>query len=221
MEPEVATWHHLSTTGPRGLGTGTVLQVALSPESSMQKLALALVQIAAIIAVTSSSACATAQHSAKAPPVGVDAEAALRQKLAELEAKGPLRFETDTDILDADARGVLREVAKQLVAHPRVKVVVSGHADERGDTAYNLALGERRAAAARDFLARLGVPRGRVRTVALGEERPLLDGHDESAWAQNRRDEFAFELPSRLIASPAHEGSDVTSALYAQVLLAE
>jgi peptidoglycan-associated lipoprotein len=118
-------------------------------------------------------------------------------------------------------QGVLREVAKQLFAHPRAKVVVSGHADERGDTAYNLALGERRAAAAADFLARLGVPRGRVRSVALGEERPLLDGHDESAWAQNRRDEFAFELPSRLIASPSLEGADVTAGLYAQVLLAE
>jgi peptidoglycan-associated lipoprotein len=182
----------------------------------MQKLGLALVQIAAIIAIAGSSACATAQQSAKAPPSGVDAETALRQKLAELEAKGPLRFETDTDILDTDARGVLREVAKQLFAHPKAKVVVSGHADERGDTSYNLALGERRAAAARDFLARLGVPRGRVRTVTLGEERPLLDGHDESAWAQNRRDEFTFELPSRLIAAGSTGDSD---GLFAQVIL--
>jgi outer membrane protein OmpA-like peptidoglycan-associated protein len=184
----------------------------------MQKLGLALVQIAAVIAVSLSGACATAPQAKQSPPLGVDAEATVRQHLADLEAKGPLHFETDTDELDAPSREVLRQVAKQMFLHPRVKVVVSGHADERGDTAYNLSLGERRAKAAQDFLVRIGVPRGRINTVSLGEEAPLLDGHDESAWAQNRRDEFTFVLPGRVIA----EGdAGVVDVLLAQVTLTE
>jgi peptidoglycan-associated lipoprotein len=184
----------------------------------MQKLGLALVQIAAVIAVSLSGACATAPQAKQSPPLGVDAEATVRQHLADLEAKGPLHFETDTDELDAPSREVLRQVAKQMFLHPRVKVVVSGHADERGDTAYNLSLGERRAKAAQDFLVRIGVPRGRINTVSLGEEAPLLDGHDESAWAQTRRDEFTFVLPGRVIA----EGdAGVVDVLLAQVTLTE
>ena len=182
----------------------------------MQKLGLALVQIAAVIAVSLSGACATAPQAKQGPPSGVDAEAAIRKHLADLEAKGPLRFETDTDQLDAASRDVLRQVARQMVLHPRVKVVVSGHADERGDTGYNLALGERRAIAAQDFLVRIGVPRGRIQTVSLGEESPLLDGHDESAWAQNRRDEFTFVLPARVIAEGDVSAVDV---LLAQVTM--
>ena len=67
----------------------------------------------------------------------------------------------------------------------------------------------------------IGVDASRIETVSYGKERPSALGSDEQAWAQNRRDEFAFELPSRLIASPALEGSDVTAGLYAQVLLTE
>lgn len=184
----------------------------------MQKPALALIQVAAVIVLGFSQACATAPQAKSGPPAGVDAETALRKHLAELEARGPLHFETDTDLLDADSRNVLRQVAKQMFTHPRVKVVVSGHADERGDTGYNLALAERRAGAAQDFLVRLGVPRGRVKTVSLGEEAPLLDGHDESAWAQNRRDEFTFVLPSRVIAEGDVSAVDV---LLAQVTFGE
>jgi outer membrane protein OmpA-like peptidoglycan-associated protein len=184
----------------------------------MQKLGLALVQIAAVIAVSLSGACATAPQAKQGPPQAVDAEAAVRKHLADLEAKGPLHFETDTDLLDAASRDVLRQVAKQMFLHPRVKVVVSGHADERGDTAYNLALGDRRAIAAQDFLVRIGVPRGRIKTVTLGEEAPLLDGHDESAWAQNRRDEFTFVLPARVIAEGDMGAVDV---LLAQVTMGE
>jgi len=183
----------------------------------MQKLGLALVQIVAAFVIGNSMACATAQQ-AQTPPVAVDAEEALRQRLKELEAKGPLRFETDTDVLDAEARTVLRAVKDEMFAHPRTKVVISGHADERGDTSYNLALGERRAEAAREFLVRLGVPRGRIRTVSRGEELPLLDGHDESAWAQNRRDEFSFELPGRIIAGAT---PSIDGGMYAQVVLGE
>ncbi len=185
-------------------------------EFTMQKLGLALVQIAAIIAIAASSACATAAQVKTAPPASADAEAAVRRQLAALEAKGPLRFETDTDTLDAEARDVLRQVAQQMYRHQRVNVVVAGHADERGDTGYNLALAERRADAARDFLARLGIPRSRVRTVSLGEEQPLMMGHDESAWAQNRRDEFTFVLPAKIVA----DGQDLQADAVAGDLVA-
>ncbi len=186
----------------------------------MQKLGLALIQIAAIIAIGTSSACATAEQVKTAPPAAGDADAAVRRQLAALEAKGPLHFETDTDILDVEARAVLRQVAQQMYRHQRVNVVVAGHADERGDTGYNLALAERRADAARDFLARLGIPRHRVRTVSLGEEQPLLLGHDEGAWAQNRRDEFTFVLPAKIVADGADMGDELKADAVAGDLVA-
>ena len=73
-------------------------------------------------------------------------------------------------------------------------IKIEGHADERGTTEYNLALGQRRADSVRSYLSRAGVSGGRIQTVSYGEERPVASGHDESAWAQNRRDEInAFE----------------------------
>lgn len=166
----------------------------------MKKLALALVQFAVLFVLGHSAACATAQPQVATAANDADQRFVLRQKLeAELralEAQGPLHFETDTDALDTDAKRVLREVAAQLFDHPEAGVVVAGHADERGDTAYNLALGERRAQAAQEYLVRLGVKAARIKLISIGEEQPLLSGHDESAWAVNRRDEFTFLLPS-------------------------
>ncbi len=176
----------------------------------MQKAALALVQIALVAVVAHSMACATErQVTRKAAAAAVDPEVALRARLAALEAKGPLQFETDTDSLTPESLQVLREVAQQMFAHPRTRVVVTGHADERGDTAYNLALGERRGLAAREYLAKLGVPSGRVRVLSLGEERPAIAGHDESAWASNRRDEFTFVMPGQAAVASAGGAANV------------
>jgi peptidoglycan-associated lipoprotein len=69
-------------------------------------------------------------------------------------------------------------------------VLIQGHCDERGTVEYNLALGEKRAKAARDYLVDLGISADRIRTISYGEERPANPGHDESAWSQNRRAEF-------------------------------
>ncbi len=166
----------------------------------MQKLAAAALQIALVlVAVHGASACSTERAVVKKSAAVVDdTDTALRAELKALEAKGPLHFETDTEVLTSQSQYVLRQVAQQMFAHPRTKVIVSGHADERGDTAYNLALGERRGHAAREYLAKLGVPAARVRVVSLGEEAPIVPGHDESAWAENRRDEFTFVLPGQL-----------------------
>lgn len=165
----------------------------------MQKIALALVQFATVVALGQSAACATASSATEARTAVVpDDRAAVptfAQRIAQLEAEGPLHFDTDTDNLDVDARRVLREVAAQLFEHPEARLLVGGHADERGDTAYNLALGERRAQAAREYLARLGIDPSRVQLTSFGEEHPAVAGHDDGAWAMNRRDEFLFLVP--------------------------
>ena len=71
-----------------------------------------------------------------------------------------------------------------------MKVRIEGHCDERGTEAYNMALGEHRAAAVRDYLTTLGVDASRLTTISYGKERPFATGHDEAAWAENRRDHF-------------------------------
>ncbi|MDP2340366.1 MAG: OmpA family protein [Deltaproteobacteria bacterium] len=164
----------------------------------MQKLAVALIQIALVVVAFQSMACSGVRVIKRSAPQAVDPDVALRERLRDLQAKGPLHFESDTDTLTGPSKDVLKEVAQQMFAHPRTRVIVTGHADERGDTAYNLSLGERRGNAARAYLTKLGVPPGRVRVVSLGEEQPLGTGHDEAAWAENRRDEFTFLLPSRV-----------------------
>ena len=82
---------------------------------------------------------------------------------------------------------VLRSQSQWLQAYPSAIVVIGGHADERGTRDYNLALGERRANAAKNYLVSLGVPAGRIQTVSYGKERPAATGSNEQAWAQNRR----------------------------------
>lgn len=104
-------------------------------------------------------------------------------------------FDYDSYTLRADARNALKENASWLKKNKNVNVQIEGHCDERGTTEYNLALGERRANAARDFLARLGVPKSRLSVISYGEERPADAGHDESAWSSNRR--AAFVILSR------------------------
>ncbi|WP_417515693.1 peptidoglycan-associated lipoprotein Pal [Minwuia sp.] len=96
-------------------------------------------------------------------------------------------FATDRHDLDEDARNVLRRQAAYLGQYPNVSVIIEGHADERGTREYNLGLGDRRANSARDYLVSLGVSSSRIRTLSYGKERPVALGHNEAAWAQNRR----------------------------------
>jgi peptidoglycan-associated lipoprotein len=107
---------------------------------------------------------------------------------------GPLediRFEYDSATLTDQARSTLEKHALWLQNHRAAKVMVEGHCDERGTVEYNLALGEKRARAARDYLASLGVAADRLGTVSYGKERPLDTGNNEAAWAANRRAHFA------------------------------
>jgi peptidoglycan-associated lipoprotein len=99
-------------------------------------------------------------------------------------------FDYDRSELKSDARAALTHNAECMVSDPNMKLLIEGHCDERGTIEYNLALGDRRARAAKDFLANYGVPPARIETISYGEERPFAPGHDESAWRQNRRAHF-------------------------------
>jgi peptidoglycan-associated lipoprotein len=107
---------------------------------------------------------------------------------------GPLadiHFELDSAALSDEARSTLEKHALWLQGQRGARVTVEGHCDERGTVEYNLALGEQRARAARDYLVSLGVGQDRLRVVSFGKERPLATGGDESSYAQNRRAHFA------------------------------
>jgi peptidoglycan-associated lipoprotein len=107
---------------------------------------------------------------------------------------GPLadiHFDYDQATLTDEARGILEKHALWMQNHREAKIMVEGHCDERGTVEYNLALGSQRAQSARDYLASLGVAADRLRTTSYGKERPIDPGHDESAWARNRRAHFA------------------------------
>lgn len=96
-------------------------------------------------------------------------------------------FGTDEYNIDSTDQTTLRSQAQWLMANPNVHVTVEGHCDERGTRDYNLALGERRANAAKNYLASLGIDPARITTISYGKERPVALGSDEQAWAQNRR----------------------------------
>jgi peptidoglycan-associated lipoprotein len=96
-------------------------------------------------------------------------------------------FDTDEFNVDSADQTILRSQAQWLMQYPDKRVTVEGHADERGTREYNLALGERRANSAKNFLISLGIPATRINTVSYGKERPAATGSNEQAWAQNRR----------------------------------
>ncbi len=96
-------------------------------------------------------------------------------------------FDFDSSVLSAQARQTLEGQAGWLKQYPNVRLVIEGHCDERGTREYNLALGERRAAAAKNYLVALGVDDARLTTISYGKERPFALGHDDDAWSQNRR----------------------------------
>jgi peptidoglycan-associated lipoprotein len=104
---------------------------------------------------------------------------------------GTIYFDFDRSDIRADARPTLKANAQAIESHSEwVTITLEGHTDERGTEEYNLALGERRATAAKQYLTDLGVPSARLVTVSFGESAPAVQGHDESAWQWNRRVEF-------------------------------
>jgi peptidoglycan-associated lipoprotein len=104
----------------------------------------------------------------------------------------PVFYALDSSTLDEAGRQVVAANARILKNNPSWKITVEGHCDERGTAEYNLSLGELRAVAVRTYLASLGIPPDRVQTVSYGKEFPFERGHDEAAWAKNRRAHFVI-----------------------------
>jgi peptidoglycan-associated lipoprotein len=96
-------------------------------------------------------------------------------------------FNYDEAALSSDAQNALTTSASWLKKNPQYALLIEGHCDERGTEQYNLALGDRRANTAKEYIVTLGVDASRIRTVSYGEERPFDAGHDESSWSKNRR----------------------------------
>ena len=141
-----------------------------------------------------------------APPVRVDSplpvppqplaeDSVANRSLDDLNRDSPLRpilFQLDSFDLDDAGRAVANANAEILKKNATWVVTIEGHCDERGSAEYNLALGDRRAAAVRTYLISLGIPGNRVRTVSYGKEYPFDPGHTEEAWASNRRGHFVI-----------------------------
>ena len=101
-----------------------------------------------------------------------------------------VHFDYNESAIRTDDNARLDAKAALLKQFPALRIRITGHADERGSDQYNIALGKRRADAAKDYLVRVGIDAARIETSSLGREVPADAGHDEAAWAQNRRDEF-------------------------------
>ena len=134
----------------------------------------------------------SADERRRADSIAAANAAAERLKAVAADLAAMINFDYDQAVIRQNDQGTLDRKASILGANPNVKIQISGHADERGSDEYNLALGNRRAAAAKRYLENKGIDASRMDVVSYGEERPLNPGHDEAAYAQNRRDEFTI-----------------------------
>jgi peptidoglycan-associated lipoprotein len=129
-------------------------------------------------------------------------EAAERARVVAADLAAMINFDYDQAVVRQADQATLDRKAAIMAANPGVKIRIAGHADERGSDEYNLALGNRRAAAAKRYLENKGVDASRVDVVSYGEERPLNPGNDETAYAQNRRDEFEVTAGGNNLTAP-------------------
>ncbi len=162
----------------------------------MNKNATRLVMVASLVAL---AACAPKRKVEDIPPAPVQQEEAATDANAGKPLPGSqadfvasvssdrVYFDTDKFDIDEEDQATLRSQASWLAQYPNKRVTIEGHCDERGTRDYNIALGDRRANAAKNFLASLGVDSGRISTISYGKERPDAMGSDEASWARNRR----------------------------------
>jgi peptidoglycan-associated lipoprotein len=125
----------------------------------------------------------------EAPATVREETTAADQSMVSLEN---IYFDFDSYVLTANARDILSRNAQAMSKNSSVNVQIAGNCDERGSDEYNLALGEKRAKSAMDYILTLGVPASRLSFISYGKEKPADPGHDEAAWAKNRRDEFTI-----------------------------
>jgi len=124
------------------------------------------------------------------PPAAAPGVAVTEEKLSQFD---DVRFDFDKSVVKEDGRKTCQVVADYLKKNPKMKFLIEGHCDERGTAEYNMALGERRATAVMTYLVSLGVPKAELSTVSFGKEKPLDPGHNEEAWAKNRRAHFVLK----------------------------
>ena len=129
------------------------------------------------------------------------AAAALERARASLTA--PVYFEFDQSAITDEAKAALDQKVSFLRSNPDLRLRIEGNADERGSEEYNLALGMRRAEAAKQYIVGFGIDGSRLATMSNGEDRPADPGHDESAWAKNRRDDFIITAGGERLTTPA------------------
>ena len=134
---------------------------------------------------SASTSASNTASSSSASSSAAKADKGLAEKLAQVG--DTVNFDFDSAELTVSARSTLNRQSAFLSVNPALMIVIEGHADERGTREYNLALGDRRATAVRDYLVAKGINPARVRTVSYGKERPAASGSDEGAWAKNRR----------------------------------
>jgi peptidoglycan-associated lipoprotein len=139
-------------------------------------------------APTSQTQMADQKQPSAADQYHAQGQADLDAALAQLKNVSVF-FDFDAASLTKDAQDKLSIVADVLVKHPELKVRIEGNCDERGSEQYNLALGQRRAEAAKKYLDQLGVKSAQITAISFGAEKPKASGHDEEAWKQNRRDD--------------------------------
>ena len=121
----------------------------------------------------------------------IQIEETLKEEMAKFENED-IHFDFDKYYIRPDAAKILKKKAQWLKEHPEVHLLIEGHCDERGTEEYNLALGERRANSAKEFLVSLGIDPKRISIISYGEERPVDPRSCEEAWAKNRRDHFVI-----------------------------
>ena len=156
--------------------------------------------LALAAALLLTGACARREQAVEAPPPAPAATAgtaeddvelvelpALQADLVAKAGSDTIYFATDKSDVELSGQRTLAAQAKWMLANPTVRASIEGHCDERGTREYNMALGERRANAARDYLVSQGVPAARLLVTSWGKEKPVATGSDENAWAQNRR----------------------------------
>jgi peptidoglycan-associated lipoprotein len=133
------------------------------------------------------AAAAPAPEAPPPPPMQSGPIAGSRAEFLEQAGTDTIHFATDASDVDAESQAILTRQAAWLNKYPNVKATIEGHCDERGTREYNLALGDRRANAAKNFLVNAGISSARLSVISYGKEKPVATGSDEGSWAQNRR----------------------------------
>lgn len=142
---------------------------------------------------------ASQQTQAEHPPAAITPPRSRESAAAQPVAPRHIYFDYDSADLTGDARSALEDFFREVQNRADLRIRIEGNCDERGTVEYNVALGQRRADAAKKYLGRLGLEPSRISAVSNGKEKPLRKGHDEESWRENRRDD--------VIASPATIGS--------------